>query len=500
MKAMPPRMQPRLYRTHRGQPGASNSISADMRRRPGDRLAHRIKRPCFWTLGIALFAFLPVWPARADGPGSGDELPGDKPSPQMIKRTWSHSRARQAQERRIKELKAKIAALGAAVPKLQSEAMREADSFRAAQQRFVASRQGFRESWERILRLFGGKSPIPTNTDQYSGFVMRSLYSADTDDWAGSLARANRADGDDFFLYAYVDAPEAMVEKDEYAVDWAITGLDFMGQERTFHYNFTLSSSADFQKVRWKSFRLRRRFAGLGLTPGWYEARATLKVKNKPWLRRTSYGAFRISQANPLISAPPASNFRRREESKVKLTSLSIRSRGAGKDLFNQKDFFVRGAYRVTSDAVGQDKHLLVGADVYGTDRTGKLAGGIWRTVFRHRLPLSRTTGTFGSETTTKVKDDIGRGLRPGRYALRVWALVQGPGSLGHIDYDDHYFVVKPEDAGPPGLKPGSPKPGPAKPGAAKPGAAMPGAAIPIAANPGAAKPGDYGPGTRGGR
>ena len=363
----------------------------------------------------------------------------------MQQRIYSYSKARQAQERRIKELKSKIAALRIAVPQLQAEAMKEADAYRFSQERFAAGRRTFKEKWDQVLRLFGGKSPIPTATDRFGGFTIKSLFSADTDDWDRSRARTNQADGDDFFIYASIEVPELMVNKEDYAVDWYIRGYDFLGKESTFHANYNFSSSQEFQRARYKSFRLRRRFSGLGLSPGWYQVSATLKIKGTSWLQRTTHGAIRISQAHPLLSAPPAGKYRYKNEGKVKLTSLTIRSRGAEKDLFNPKDFFLKGAYKVDPSLTGPDSHILVGADVYGTDRTGKLAGGIWRTVFRHRLPLQRATGNFGSESTTRVKDDIGRGLRPGRYCLRTWVLVSTSSFSGTHDFDDRYFVVKPD-------------------------------------------------------
>lgn len=396
-------------------------------------------------LGLGLCLTLGHTAAGAQGPGSGDELPSDKPNPQMMQRIYSYSKARQAQERRIKELKSKIAALRLAVPELQAEAMKEADAYRSAQERFAAGRRTFKEKWDRVLGLFGGKSPVPTPTDRYGGFIIKALHSADTDDWDRALSRANQADGDDFFIYASIEMPEQMVNKEDYAVDWTLRGYDYRGKESTFHANYNFSSSQEFQRARYKSFRLRRRFSGLGLSPGWYQVSATLKIKGTSWLQRTTHGAIRISQAHPLLSAPPASKYRFKNESKVKLTSLTIRSRGAEKDLFNPKDFFLKGGYKVDSSLTGPDAHILVGADVHGTDRTGKLAGGIWRTVFRHRLPLQRSTGTFGSESTTRVKDDIGRGLRPGRYALRTWILVATSSFSATYDYDDRYFMVKPE-------------------------------------------------------
>ncbi|MDY0001661.1 MAG: hypothetical protein RBU30_10230 [Polyangia bacterium] len=396
-------------------------------------------------LGLGLCFLMGQAPAWAQGPGSGDELPSDKPSPQLMKRIYMHSKARQVQERRIKELKSKIEALRTAVPQLQSEAMKEAESYRLAQDRFAAGRRAFKERWDQVLRLFGGKSPLPTATDRFSGFTIQNLYSSDTDDWSRAASRANQADGDDFFIYASIEMPERMVNKDDYAVDWYIRGYDFLGKESTFHANFNWSSSQEFQKTRFKSFRLRRRFSGLGLSPGWYHVSATLKVKGMNWLQRTTHGAIRISQAHPSLSAPPATKYRYKNESKVKLTSLTIRSRGAEKDLFNPRDFFLKGAYKVDPALAGPNAHILVGADVYGTDNTGKLAGGIWRAVFRHRLPLTRSTGTFGSESTTRIKDDIGRGLRNGRYALRSWVLVKTSSFSATHDFDDRYFIVKPE-------------------------------------------------------
>ena len=71
-------------------------------------------------LGLGVGLGLDPTLAGAQGPGSGDELPGDTPSPQLVQRIYSYSKARQAQERRIKELKAKIDALRLAVPQLQA--------------------------------------------------------------------------------------------------------------------------------------------------------------------------------------------------------------------------------------------------------------------------------------------------------------------------------------------------------------------------------------------
>lgn len=383
---------------------------------------------------------------RAQGPGSGDELPSDKPSPQMLRRIWQFSKARQAQERRIKELKAKIAVLRAAVPKLQSEAMREADSHRIAQDRFAAGRRRFKEKWEKILRIFGGKSPLPSFSDTYGSFGVRSIYSADVDDWTRSLSRQNQSDGDDFYIYCTMDVPQSMVGKEDYGVDFAIRGFDYAGQEKTFYYSY--GGWRDYQRLKWKSFRFRRRLSGLGLTPGWYEVAVTLKIKGKYWLRRTAYDAFRVTQVNPLVSAPPAVKYRRTDAAKVSLTSVSIQSRGAAKDLFNPKSFYVKGRFKVDSALTGSGKQVIVGADVYGTDAAGRTGGDPWRAVFRHRLPATRSQGYFGSDSTTRVKDDIGRGLRPGRYALRVWVLVPGTAWSDYWAYEDRYFVVAPATPG----------------------------------------------------
>ncbi len=397
-------------------------------------------RAVFWILASTLLVSAPGL-ARAQGPGSGDEVTTQKLSPAMQRRIWKASRARRAQLRRIRELERRIAALEEALPVLQRQAMKEADHYRSARTRYQRRRQSFKAKWGRIQRLFGGRSPVKSYTDRYGSFRVREVYSADTNDWKRSSSRKDHADGDDFYLYASITVPKELVGKHHYAVDWRIAGYDFLGQERSLYYVYNFSRSREYHKIKWTRFRLRRRVTGLGLTPGWYEVRATLKVRGKSWLKRSTYSVIRISQVNPKVSSPPASRYRRTDETKIKLTRLKIRSRGRRGKL-DPSRFSVRGRYRVHADFTGSDKHLLVGADVYGVTARGKPGRHPLRSAFRYRKGLRRTRGHFGSRDTTGVKD-LDQGLKPGRYILRVWVLV-GTEKRNYWSYEDRPFVVKP--------------------------------------------------------
>jgi methionine-rich copper-binding protein CopC len=394
-----------------------------------------------WILAATVVLSAPGL-AQAQGPGSGDEVTTQKLSPAMQRRIWKASRARRAQLRRIRELKRRIAALEEALPVLQRQAMKEADYYRSARARYQRHRKRFKAKWGRIQRLFGGRSPVKSYTDRYGSFRVREVYSADTNDWKRASRRKDHADGDDFYLYATITMPKELVGKHHYAVDWRITGYDFLGQERSLYSVHNWSRSGSYHKIKWTGFRLRRRVTGLGLTPGWYEVRATLKVRGKSWLKRSTYSVIRISQVNPKVSAPPASRYRRTDETKIKLTRLKLRSRGRRGGKLDPSRFSVRGGYRVHADFTGSDKHLLVGADVYGVTARGKTGRRPLRSAFRYRKRLRRTRGRFGSRDTTRVKD-LDQGLKPGRYILRVWVLV-GTEKRNYWSYEDRPFVVKP--------------------------------------------------------
>ncbi|MFH2005940.1 MAG: hypothetical protein ABI333_05060 [bacterium] len=384
------------------------------------------------------------WPltAAAEGPGSGDEVVNKQLNPKMLRRIWKYSRARRAQERRIKELKNKLEALRTVLPKLQADGMAEADRQRRYSQTYRAKKVAFQSQWNKIVRLFG-KSPLSLHHDVYNGFGITRIWSADTDDWQKCLSRVNQADGDDFFLYANFWVPRNLVGKEYYAIDWRISGYDFMGRERTFYYHTNWSWSRGYQRFRFASTRFRRRITGLGLSPGWYEVRATLKVKNKNWLRREYYATVQVSRVSPMVSAPPAGTWRSKDEAKVKITRLRVRSRGVKRGELNPKKFMIQGTYQVDKSFIVPDGQLLVGGDVYRTGADGKVGYRAipLRTAFRYRQKLKRATGRFGGKDTTELKG-LDSGLLPGKYVLRVWILVTTPRYRQYHAWEDKPFEV----------------------------------------------------------
>lgn len=290
-----------------------------------------------------------------------------------------------------------------------------------------------------MTRLFDGKSPVKAYTDRYGGFRIQKMFSSDTSDFKRARRRANMGDGDDFLLYAGIRVPQDLMRRNQYAVDWDLSGYDFQGREVSFFRSYHESGSAGFRRIRWTSFLLRRRITGLGLTPGWYGLRATLKVAGKEWLRRTHFALVRITRVNPLISAPPASRKRIRNPRMVKLIRARVRSTNHRRGI-DVSRFTVRGRYQVASGLTGRERHLLVGAYVYGADRSGRAVGKPLRVAFRYRSSLRRTRGRFGSSDTTTVKQ-IDKGLKRGHYVLRVWVLAS-KGTETYWDYADTPFAV----------------------------------------------------------
>lgn len=379
--------------------------------------------------------------ALAQGPGSGDEVKTSRPSPRMLRRIWKQSRARRAKMTRLKELKRKIEVLRLAVPKLQSRAMNQADWYRSALQRYQRERATFLTRWNALWRRLG-RRPVNLFSDVYAKHGINHIWSADTTDWKRARSRENNADGDDFYLYASATLPQSMVGKESYAIDWKVSGHDFEGKEESFFYHYNWSSSRDYLPLRWSNFTLRRRITGLGLTPGYYDVRGTLKVKGKYWFQREFHTVVKISQVSPLISAPPAYYYRRTDDRKIKLTKVYWRSRGAPKGEISPRKFMIKGKYEIDAKMTGRDKQMLVGATVYATWSSNKRAkGNPIRTAFRFRVTPMRTKGRFGGTYTSQVKD-LDKGLNPGVYVLRVWILAR-EGYRTYWAYEDRPFTVK---------------------------------------------------------
>jgi len=188
-----------------------------------------MKRRMLGVLAVAGVMLVGDAPDAWAGPGSGEEVRKKQPSKASLVRRWKFSKARRAQQRRIRELKAKIALLRKAVPALQTKAMREADWQRTWSLGYQRRRATFLAKWRKVVRLLG-KVPTKLHSDIYARFGISAIWSADTPDWKKCLRRKNNADGDDFYLYASFTVPKALVGNKYYAVDWAIDGYDFNGR------------------------------------------------------------------------------------------------------------------------------------------------------------------------------------------------------------------------------------------------------------------------------
>ncbi len=391
------------------------------------------------TAGVMLMVCAPqAWA----GPGSGEEVVAKQPSKASLMRRWKYSKARRAQQRRIRELKAKIALLGKAVPALQAKAMREADWQRTWSMSYQRRRASFLSKWRKVVRLLG-KVPATLHSDTYARFGITTIWSADTPDWKKCKRRKNNADGDDFYLYASFSIPKALVGKKYYAIDWSIDGYDFNGRLQTLYYQY--AKSYNYRRFSYTATNFRRRITGLGLTPGWYYVRSTLKVRRTYWLKREFYSAVYISRVNPKISAPPPRYYKYKRAKMVKITKLSVKSRGAAKGQINPKSVYIRGRYQVDKSFAGPDSQLLVGANLYSLGTRKKLSYRQLpiRTAFRFRQKLKRTTGSFGSKDTTRIIK-LDQGLRPGNYLLRIWIMVSGKGWRNYWAYEDKPFEIKP--------------------------------------------------------
>jgi len=379
----------------------------------------------------------PAWA----GPGSGEEVGSKQPDKKSLVRRWKVSKARQAQQRRIRELQANIELLRKAVPALQSQAMREADWQRTWSLGYQQRRATFLSKWRKVVSLLG-KVPAKLHSDIYAGFGMSSIWTADTTDWNQCKRRKNYADGDDFYLYSTFTVPQHLVGKKYYVIDWSIDGYDFNGRLQNLYYQY--SSSGEFRRFSFSSTNFRRRITGLGLTPGWYYVRGTLRVYRTYFLRRTFYSAVYISRVNPAISAPPPRWYKYKHPKMVKITQLSVKSRGAPKGHINPKNIFIRGRYVVDKSFTGPDSQLLVGASLYflGTSSSVRYGQLPMRTAFRFRKKLNRTTGRFGGADTTRIKN-LDTGLRPGKYVLRVWIMVSSSGWKNYWAYEDKPFEIQ---------------------------------------------------------
>jgi hypothetical protein len=392
------------------------------------------------TAGVAAM-LLVGGPDAWAGPGSGDEV-GKQPSKASLVRRWRFSKARRAQQRRIRELKAKIALLRKVVPELQTTAMREADRQRIWARGYERRRRVFLAKWRKVVRLMG-KVPTKLHSDIYARFGISSIWSADTPDWKKCKRRRNNADGDDFYLYANFISPKDLIGKKYYAIEWAVDGYDFNGRMRTLYYHY--ARTYNYRKFSFTSTNFRRRVTGLGLTPGWYYVRGTIKVRGSYWLRREFYSAVYISRVNPKISAPPPRYRKYTRPRMLKMTKLTVKSRGAAKGQINPKSVYIRGRYQVDKQYTGPDSRLLVGASLYSLGRRSKLTVRQMpiRTAFRFRQKLKRTTGSFGSPDTTRLKN-LDAGLRPGNYLLRIWIMVSGKRYQNYWAFEDKTFEIKP--------------------------------------------------------
>lgn len=396
-----------------------------------------------WVLVAGVAALLAGGSAEVwAGPGSGDEVGTKVVDKRALVRKWRYSKARRAQLRRIRELKTKIALLRKAVPKLQTAAMNEASYHQRWASGYQRRRASFLSKWRKVVRLMG-KAPVKLHSDYFANFGLTGIWTADTADWKKRYRRRNQADGDDFYLYANFNVPVSLVRKKHYVIDWSISGYDFNGRLQNLYNKY--ASRKDYKRFRFTKTMLRRRISGLGLTPGWYYVRGTLRVQYAYHLKREFYSAVYISRVNPKISAPPPRWYKYPRAKAIKITKLHVRSRGAPKDQINPKSVFIRGRYEVAKAFTGHDSQLLVGASLYVVGRYGKV--GIrqlpMRTAYRFRQRLRRTKGSFGSPDTTRIKN-LQEGLRPGKYALRIWIMVSGKKWQNYWAYEDKYFEVKP--------------------------------------------------------
>lgn len=402
-----------------------------------------IRRKLRWTLVVGATAMvLAGAPDAWAGPGSGEEVVTKQPDKKSLVRRWKFSRARRAQQRRIRELKAKIELLRKAVPELQSQAMREADWQRRWSLSYQRRRTTFLAKWRKVVRLLG-KAPVRLHSDVYGRFGMTEIWTSDTPVWRKAKRRKNQADGDDFYLYCNFSIPKHLVSTKSHVVDWTIDGYDFNGRlQNLFKHS---ASYKDYQRFRFNKTTFRRRITGLGLTPGWYYVRGTLRVNRMYWLQRQFYSAVYISRVNPAISAPPPRWYKYKRPKMIKISKLNVKSRGAPRGQINPKKVFIRGRYEVDKSFTGPDSQLLVGASLYS------LGSGIrvgfrqvpMRTAFRFRKKLKRTTGSFGSSDTTRIKN-LDAGLLPGKYMLRIWIMVSGKRYQNYWAYEDKPFEVKP--------------------------------------------------------
>lgn len=400
-----------------------------------------------WPLGAIVLAGAGVVliggaPDAWAGPGSGEEVSTKQPDKKSLVRRWKYSKARRAQQRRISELKTKIELLRKAVPALQSKAMREADRQRSWLLGYQRRRASFLAKWRKVVRLLG-KAPAKLHSDIYGGFGITKIWSADTTDWKKCLRRQNNADGDDFYLYSSFSIPKHLVGSKSYAIDWSIDGYDFNGRLQNLYKQYSTSNA--YRPFSYTKTNFRRRITGLGLTPGWYYVRGTLKVRYSYWLKRKFFSAIYISRVNPKISAPPPRWYKYTRPKMVKITKLRIKSRGALKGQLNPKKVYIRGRYEVDKSFTGPDSRLLVGASLYylGSRSKVKYRQLPMRTAFRFRQKLKRTKGSFGSSDTTRIKN-LDAGLRPGKYVLRIWIMVSAKGWRNYWAYEDKPFEIKP--------------------------------------------------------
>jgi len=401
------------------------------------------RRKVRWTLFWGAIAMVVAGaPDAWAGPGSGDEVSTKQPHKKSLVRRWKFSRARRAQQRRIRELKAKIALLRKAVPELQSKAMREAEWQRTWSLGYQRRRAVFLTKWRKVVRLMG-KAPVQLHSDIYGRFGISSVWTADTTDWKQCKRRKNQADGDDFYLYSAFSVPKDLVGKKFYAIDWSIDGFDFNGRLQNLYRH--RSGRSEYRRFKFTATNFRRRITGLGLTPGWYYVQGTMRVHRTYWLRREFASAVYISRVNPKISAPPPRWYKYTRPKMVKIVKLNVRSRGAPKGQINPKSVFIRGRYEVDKSFTGPDSQLLVGASLYDLGTAAKVGYRQMpmRTAFRFRKKLKRTKGTFGSADTTRIKD-LDAGLRPGSYVLRIWIMVSGKRYRNYWAYQDKRFEVKP--------------------------------------------------------
>lgn len=396
-----------------------------------------------WALVAGVVAGLVAGGAAAwAGPGSGDEVGGKTVDKRALVRKWRYSKARRAQLRRIRELKANIELLRKAVPKLQTAAMNEASYYQRWSSSYQQRRAKFLGKWRKVVRLLG-KAPSTLNSDVFARFGLTSIFTADTADWKKRYRRRNQADGDDFYFYADFTVPKHLVGKKYYVIDWSIDGYDFNGRLQNLYNKYGYRS--DYRKFRFSKTIVRRRMTGLGLTPGWYYVRGTMRVYREYHLKREFYSAVYISRVNPKISAPPPRWYKYTRPKMIRITKLNVRSRGGRKGQINPKNVFIRGRYEVDKAFTGPDSQLLVGASLYSLGRYLKVRTRQLpiRTAFRFRKKLKRTKGSFGSAETTRIKN-LDEGLKPGKYVLRIWIMVSGRSWQNYWAYEDKPFEVKP--------------------------------------------------------